>query len=453
LRQGFIQSPHSIFNNVKKVPPGSILKIDRTHNFEQQEYWNIDKKFDESKQLTGSEEEIVEELEPILLESFKYRMVADVPVGLFLSGGIDSSIVTAMLQKETNQQLKTFTIGFEDGKYNEAEHAKHISKHIGTDHMEWYCSKSEFESIIPEFPEFFDEPLGAGSAIPTYFLSKMAKEKVKVCLSADGGDEIFGGYVKYQLSKNFSEKFENIPHSLRSVFAKSLKPISPKFIEKRMSNWPFFKNYTNVGTKFSKFKNSISSANMHEFFLNASRIISEHQLDQLFPKGKKPYTKLDCPHPDRKISFLGNIDFKNFMEGEVMVKVDRSTMRVALEGREPFLEQNIIEFGQRIPDHLKIQGNNTKYLLRKILYKYVPKELIERPKQGFDIPMRSWTKGFLKKDILEMASSLEFVSCFQMNGTYLKSLINDYMEGHSQIDPHFIWYLYVLYKWYKRWLS
>ena len=452
LQQGYIPSPQSIFKYVKKVQPGSWLRVDTDNKTSPSCYWDIGAIYNQSDINTNTEEEVIEELEPILKESFQYRMVSDVPVGMFLSGGIDSSLVSAILQKQSNTQLKTFTIGFDNKKYNEAIHAQKIAQHIGTDHTELYCQESDFEKLIPLLPDLYDEPLGAGSAIPTYLVSQLAKEQVKVSLSADGGDEIFGGYTKYEFAKNVYSKLEKTPRLFKSISHHMMGYISPEFVDKRLSKLPFISNYTNIGTKYSKLRNALQATSLSEFYNQSSSIISQKELLNLIPPwNEKRNPSLDY-HKDRVLSILGIYDMTSFLEGEVMVKVDRATMNVALEGREPFLDQHIIEYGLTLPDHLKIKGNTTKYILRQILYKHVPKELIERPKQGFDIPMRQWTFGFLKDEILSLAEDDGFIVEFGFYSNQLKNIIHSYYDKSATTDPHFIWYLFVLYKWYLRWI-
>ena len=392
LQQGYIQSPHSIFKYVKKVMPGSYLILNGDNTITEEKYWSVEEKYETSGVNTKSEAEVIEELEPILKESFLYRMVADVPVGMFLSGGIDSSLVTSMIQKHSNAQVKTFTIGFSNPKYNEAKHAKSVAQHIGTDHSEYCCSEDDFTRLIPRLPDYYDEPLGAGSSIPTYLVSTLAKEKVKVSLSADGGDEIFGGYTKYQIAKSMYAKISELPYIAKLLGKTAMRPFSPEFVERNLSSMPGLRNYTNLGTKFFKFKNAFGATSLDDFFHASSSYITKSYLEKLHTHDAERFRTDAKLVGEKTIGYLGMIDVQTFMEGEVLPKVDRATMRVALEGREPFLDQNIIEYGLGLPDSLKIRGDITKYVLRKILYKYVPKELIERPKQGFDIPMRNWTK-------------------------------------------------------------
>ena len=451
LQQGYIHSPLSIFKHVKKVEPGSFLTIDKDNGIVSKRYWEAEKKYG-VEEINAPIEETTERLESILKESFQYRMVADVPVGMFLSGGIDSSLVTAVLQKQSNQQLKTFTIGFKDERFNEANHAKKVAQHIGTDHTELYCDVEDFKKIIPKFCEIYCEPFGDSSGIPTYLVSQLAKQSVKVSLSADGGDEIFGGYSKYKATKDIYSKLKGVPAPIKKIVAKALQPISPQTIEKYGSKLPYLKNFTNVGVKFHKAKSAIASDSLLAQFNAASTFLSQDALSEIFPVYKNRF-ETDASFTDKSIlSFLGLVDIKTYLEGDIMTKVDRATMQVALEGREPFLDQNIIEFGLNLPDDYKYRDGKGKFILREILYKYVPKELIERPKQGFAIPIREWLLGLLSSDLRALASDSDFTLTFQLNQNSISQKIENFLTGKKYENEYNIWFLYVLYKWYQRWI-
>ena len=328
LQQGYIHSPLSIFKYVKKVEAGSFLTIDQANNLSSKKYWDAEKEYSSNK-ITTSLEDTTERLEEILKESFQYRMVADVPVGMFLSGGIDSSLVTALLQKQSNQQLKTFTIGFKDEKFNEANHAQKVAQHIGTDHTELYCGEEDFKEIIPRFCEIYCEPFGDSSGIPTYLVSQLAKERVKVSLSADGGDEIFGGYSKYKATKDIYSKLKGVPTPIKKIVSKTLQPISPETIEKYGSKLPYFKNFTNVGVKFHKAKNAIASNSLLSQFNAASTFLSRDGLEEIFPVFKERFSTQADFNDENILPFLGLIDIKTYLEGDIMTKVDRATMQVA----------------------------------------------------------------------------------------------------------------------------
>lgn len=455
LQQGYIHSPHCIFKYAYKLHPGSFLEIDTQGNISTHTYWNVEQVHASTTINTKSEGAILEELEDLLLDSFKLRMVADVPVGMFLSGGIDSSLVTALLQKAHNTPLNTFTIGFEDEKRNEAVYAKAVAEHIGTNHTELICTEQDFKGIIGELPYFYDEPFGDSSGIPTFLVSKLARESVTVSLSADGGDELFGGYTKYEISKKIFSKIEQLPKPVRKLLGVSMQTVNPAWLDKYGSKMPFLRNYTEIGHKFSKFKNAVQSENITDFFNASSAYINEKQIGSFIDSYYRRYEHLSNNvkvKPNNVISFLSMLDVKTYLEGDIMAKVDRATMQVALEGREPFLDHKLIEFSQSIPDQYKIKDNQTKYLLRKVLYKYVPKELIERPKQGFSIPIKEWLQVYLKNELLELIEDADFFKYFELNAPLIRQTINHFLENKSYINPHLIWFIYTLHQWYKKWL-
>lgn len=451
LQQGYISSPHCIFKYVQKLAAGTYLTIDNQQNIQTKKYWDIQEIYANTNLATRSEQDLEAELEQILTESFELRMVADVPVGAFLSGGIDSSIVTALLQKKQNRQIKTFTIGFQDKEYNEAQHAKAVAQHLGTEHREFYCTENDFEKVIPLLPEMYDEPFGDSSAIPTYLVAKMAREHVTVSLSADGGDEIFGGYTKYEVAQNFYPKIKKIPAPFRAVMSASCGLVNPLWLERNSPKIPILKNYKNISNKFPKLVNALYAKDLLDFFNISSTYISETEVKQLYPIFQNRYESSVKPDSKRLISYLGMVDIDTYLEGDIMTKVDRATMAVALEGREPFLDHKIIEFAMGLPDDLKIKGLNTKYLLRKILYKHVPKELIERPKQGFSIPVQKWLLGTLKEPLISMKSDKDFIEKFQLDSKKLNLIIDNFISQSNYINPHFIWFLYNLHQWYLRW--
>jgi asparagine synthase (glutamine-hydrolysing) len=454
LQQGYIQSPLSIYKYAHKVEPATWLEIDASKNICTIRYWDVNACYKPSANgILNDENAYMEALEPILKESFQLRMVADVPVGMFLSGGIDSSLVTALLQKQSNKQLKTFTIGFQDKTLNEAEFAKQIAQYIGTDHTELYCTEEDFKRIVPQLPDFYDEPFGDSSGIPTYLVSKLAREQVTVSLSADGGDEIFGGYTKYEITQKVFNKVNAYPKFMRQGIAAIVNPIDPSVLETYGKSLPILKNYTGIGNKFHKFKNALSSESLTDFFNNSSIYFSKEDLGKIYPHYKNRFSSTVEPITGSNIGFLSLIDIQTYLEGDIMTKVDRATMQVALEGREPFLDHKVIEFGLSLPDSMKIQGNSTKHLLRKILYKYVPKALIERPKQGFAVPVEQWLRTYLKEDLITLTQDKNFITIFELNSPNLSIFINHFINKTQYTNPHAVWFIYVLYKWYQRWIQ
>jgi asparagine synthase (glutamine-hydrolysing) len=451
LQQGYIQAPFSIYENLHKLDPGSFLEIDENLQIKISKYWDAADVYKNTETAKGNEIELTDRLENLLKDSFRLRMVADVPVGMFLSGGIDSSTVAAILQSESQRKIKSFTIGFENKEYNEAQHAKAIAAHLGTEHHELYCSEKDFEEILELLPDIYDEPFGDSSGIPTYIVSRMAKNEVKVSLSADGGDELFGGYTKYEAVKNYYPKIKKLPYPLRKLAAGVSGAVNPLWLEKNAAQLPILKNYKNIANKFPKLRNALKAKDLSDFFNRSSTYISKEEQLKLFPYYAERFETEVLPQQDRLISYLGMIDLKTYLEGDIMTKVDRATMQLALEGREPMLDHKLVEFALSLPDDMKIRGNSTKYLLRQVLYRYIPKELMERPKQGFSIPIQQWLLGKLRPELEKMTLDKIFAERFGLNQQELQKIVRAFLAQKKFINPHFIWFLFVLYRWNQRW--
>lgn len=435
LQFGYIPTPHTIFKDTYKLKPGHYLQINKNGNLKEIKYWDIIDYY-LGEPINKSEEETEEELESILIKSFKYRMVSDVPLGIFLSGGIDSSAVAALLQSQTPNPLKTFTIGFYEKEYNEAPYAKKIARYLGTDHQEFYCTPKEALETIFKLPEIYDEPFGDSSAIPTYLVSKLAREQVKVSLSADGGDELFCGYPYYWKINNLYTKIEKLPSALLS-FSSSV-----------LSLFPF-------SDKFIKFRKILKQKELKNIFKIIISYWSEDEIKDLL---KMPYASCNTFFNDfQKVKNLGNIsqmqavDFKTYLCDDILTKVDRATMAAGLEGRDPFLDQDIIEYAARLPSEFKYQKGESKYILRKILYKYVPKELLERPKQGFSIPVQDWLRKDLSEPLKEYLSYSKIKKQDIFNGEWVKKKLDEYLRGKSN-NGHKLWFLLVFQIWYEKWL-
>lgn len=454
LQQGYIPAPHCIFQYAHKLEPGYWLEIDKRLQPQKTKYWSAKKVFAKSVVNHRSEDEITEELEDKLKESFRLRMVADVPVGMFLSGGVDSTLVTALLQKESPQPLKTFTIGFDHPERDEAPFAKKVAQHIGTDHSEFYCSEKAITDLLPKFAEWYDEPFGDSSGMPTFLVAQLASQQVKVSLSADGADELFGGYAKYIATKKYFKKIKYIPPGIRKGISKAINYVDPAWLDRNRNYFPVLRNYNDLDNKFSKLQNAFQATDEHHFFNSASSFMSPDRVASFIPKHFPRYPKNGLSvSSDQLISYLGMIDIQTYLEGDIMCKVDRATMQHALEGREPFLDHHLIEFAFTIPDHLKINGNTTKYLLRKILYKNVPREIMERPKQGFAAPFGEWMRSILKAEICAIPEDIDFLNCFQLNQHALQEVVSDFMERRRYVNASVIWFFYTLFRWYKRWMK
>ncbi len=455
LQYGYITAPKSIFSYVRKVKPGHFLTVSSSGEIKEERYWDVYEHLSVDKR-----EYSVDELEERLKESFKLRMVSDVPVGVFLSGGIDSSLVSAIIQSESSKPIKTFTIGFEDEEYDEAKWAKLIAKHLGTEHHELYCTEKELFEIVPKLSYIYDEPFGDSSGIPTYLVSQLARRSVKVVLSGDGGDEIFGGYVKYMITQNAFGKLKVIHPLLRRAVKGTVELLGRERFAELMSRVPYLKSrYKNLKTKVHKFINVFDSEDEIEFFVRAGQFVPDKEIAKLVNINSAReiindyYTFHGSVPKSKLISLLGAIDIKTYLPDDILVKVDRASMSVALEAREPFLDQSLISFGLSLPDSLKVKDGKGKYLLREVLYKYVPREIVDRPKQGFGIPVEKWLRGALREHLLDMLEDRLFTDSMDLNYKVYRRFVSGFLASDGNVSPHFVWNLYSLWLWYKRWIQ
>lgn len=453
LQTGYIRSPFSIYKYAHKLEPGHFLEVDQNGTIKKWAYWNVNEISTDSNILNNNQEAIIDRTEELLAESCKLRMVADVSVGVFLSGGIDSSLVTALLQKNNTQKIKSFTIGFENAGFDESVHAKKIADYLGTDHQQHICVEADFLGVIPWLADMYDEPFGDSSSIPTHLVAAMARKQVTVALSADGGDEVFGGYTRYQLVNKYYQLLNKIPIPLRKTIAGILSntPTSawhlllPLIRKKSM--------LPSLEWRLPKLTNVLAASTSMDMYERGFVNIPKQLLEQLH-SAEHPsiFTSVAHGKSEGLLNILAKTDIQSYLEGDILTKVDRATMQVALEGREPLLDHKIIEFGLSLPDEYKIRNGETKWVLRQVLNKHIPKELWDRPKQGFGIPVKHWLTDLLTNELIKMANDALFHERFHLNGTFLHTLIKNFLDKNSlTINPHFMWSLFMLYKWHERW--
>ncbi|RXJ84877.1 asparagine synthase (glutamine-hydrolyzing) [Arcobacter sp. CECT 8985] len=393
---GYIPAPYTIFENCFKLEAGHYLelKIDNLE-FKITKYWDVNDFYLKEK-INKEEHQIIEDIENILDDAINHRMVSDVPVGVFLSGGYDSSLVASILAKKQGKKINTFTIGFDDKKYNEAKHAKTIAEYLGTNHTEYYMKNSDMLDLVEKLPFYYDEPFGDSSALPTMIVSKIARQSVTVALSADGGDEAFCGYSKYFFLNKFQNIFSN--SFKREVLKTGLNLINLNSIEYINEKLPKNLKQTNIKDKYTKFQRAINSDSLEEMFENASSYVDKKEIKKFLSisKNEKLFKKWQNIGNIEFLNQMMAIDYKLFMNDDVLTKVDRATMSVSLEGREPLLDHRIIEYMARVPSTIKYKNNQGKYLLRQVLYKYLPKDLVDKPKSGFTIPLNDWLRDELR---------------------------------------------------------
>lgn len=401
MRHNYIPAPYSIYRNIFKLPPGCSLTVSlREREPKLSAYWSLAQVVETgvASPFAGNAKQAVDELEILLKDAVRQQMMADVPLGAFLSGGIDSSTVVALMQAQSLRPVKTFTIGFNEEGYNEAVHAKAVAKHLGTDHTELYVSPEQAMTVIPKLPLLYDEPFSDSSQIPTFLVSELAKQHVTVSLSGDAGDELFCGYNRYVISNAWWNKMQPIPLALRQVVSKVLASVSPDRWN-QLTRWlPTASRYANFGDKLHKGAAVLDSRTLEELYLG---LISHWPCPtDIVLQGAEPPTTLTDHRPNLRgldgVQQMMALDGLTYLPDDILAKVDRAAMGVSLESRVPFLDHRVVEFAWRIPQSMKLRDGIGKWILREVLYRHVPKQLIERPKMGFGVPIDVWLRGPLK---------------------------------------------------------
>jgi asparagine synthase (glutamine-hydrolysing) len=401
IRQGFIQAPHSIYQGISKVRSGCMVTLSLARPEPQvTEYWstvqvamrNVASPFE------GSDTEAIDRLESVLKGAVGQQMVADVPLGAFLSGGVDSSLIVSLMQAQSATPVKTFTIGFDQEEFNEAGFAKAVAKHLGTEHTELYLSPNQALDLVPQLPQIYDEPFADSSQIPTYLVSRMAREHVTVALSGDAGDELFCGYSRYQMTQDLWRKLGLMPHPARKMMAKGITFLSPQTWGMLGKLTPGSVKGAGLGDKLYKGRELLASDTIDELY---DRLLSPWgDPSTLLVSGSMPDTfgnaesaRLHELDPMQRMMLR---DMVTYLPGDILAKVDRAAMAASLETRVPMLDHKVVEFAWRLPQSLKVRDGQAKWALRQVLYRYVPKELIERPKKGFSVPIADWLRGPLR---------------------------------------------------------
>ncbi len=459
FRYNYIPAPYSIYRDIKKLRPGHYACINRDLNVNVCCWWDTEKITERGikNQLQSSDEEAVSELERLLSDSVKKRMIADVPLGSFLSGGVDSSTVAALMQSQSSLPIKTFTIGFNEDNYNEAKFAKSVAEHLGTDHTELYVTPKQVMNIIPQIPEIYDEPFSDSSQIPTFLISQLTQKHVTVSLSGDGGDELFGGYNRYFWADNIWKKIGFMPHFSKSWITKIITVLSPevwnKLFEKIEFVLPNRFRQTLYGDKLYKLAEVLKSKTPDEIY---RRLISHwKEPETLVMNGKEPAVVSDSSDIKASISDFKDrmmfFDLIAYLPDDILAKVDRASMGVSLEARVPILDHNVVEFAKKLPLNLKIKNGKTKWILRQILYKYVPEKLIERPKMGFGVPIGKWLRGPLR----EWAEDLLDENGIKENGILNPEPIGKLWQEHltgKRNRQYLLWDVLMFQAWSKRWM-
>lgn len=443
LRHNYIPATYSIYKGIAKLQAGCLLTVSlRQREPNMVTYWSGAQVAASgvANVFKGSAIQAVDELETLLKDAVSQQMMADVPLGAFLSGGVDSSTVVALMQAQSTRSVKTFTIGFEEEGYNEAVHAKAVAKHLGTEHTELYVTSEQAMAVIPRLPALYDEPFSDSSQIPTFLVSQLARQHVTVSLSGDAGDELFCGYSRYQVAAGLWRKLSVLPIPVRKLIAQGVTTFSPQAWNRLATVLPYSVCGANIGYKLHKRANMLSSVSVDAFYGRlashwddpASVVIGGFEPAILSTGDASNLPGLD------PIQRMMARDMLTYLPDDILVKVDRAAMGVSLETRVPFLDHRVVEFAWRLPQSMKLRNGQTKWALRQVLYRHVPKELIERPKRGFGVPIGSWLRGPLR----DWAESLLSDARLRQEGYFNPLPIRNRWEEHLSGKGDWGYYLW-----------
>lgn len=407
LRHNYIPAPHAIYEGVAKLEPGTLLTVAAGQsNVQTTRYWDVlaIARAGAAAPFTGTEEEAIGAVEQLASEAVRHQMMADVPVGAFLSGGIDSSTVVALMQAQSTRRVRTFTIGFHEAGYNEAEHAKAVARHLGTDHTELYVTPNEAMAVIPSLSRVYSEPFADATQIPNILLSRLARSQVTVALSGDAGDELFCGYDRYWLTQQRWNHMRAAPRLLRQIAVRAMGMLSPG-----RGSW-------------------LAARTVDELYRRAISHVANPAAWVIGGAEPRPEV-MDLPRLADMERMMAS-DMRGYLPDDILVKVDRAAMAASLETRVPFLDHRFVEFAWKLPLRLKMREAHSpaqsKWALRQVLYRYVPRELVDRPKQGFSVPLHAWLRGPLR----EWAESLIGEARLRSEGFFHPSMIRQFWRTH-----------------------
>ncbi|PKN08874.1 MAG: asparagine synthase (glutamine-hydrolyzing) [Deltaproteobacteria bacterium HGW-Deltaproteobacteria-8] len=450
FRLGYIPAPQSVYSAARKLPPAHALTLRPGQDplaAEPRPYWSATEVFEVglAHPFTGTEEDAATELERLLTNATGLRMVADVPLGSFLSGGIDSSLVTALMQSQSARPVRTFSIGFAEGRYNEAHHAKAVAAHLGTDHSEFILRQQDLLDMVPVIPHFWDEPFADSSQIPTYAVCRLARQHVTVALSGDGGDELFNGYERYLYLDALWRKFSLAPRPLRAI-AGSLAGRLPEAAFRLMGS---------LGPKIHWRLGAMGTRNFEDYYrflfshfrAPGDLVLGSHERQTTFDMDQGLLSRAAGNDPLRRMAL---IDHLLYLPDDILAKVDRASMAVSLEVRCPLLDHRVVEFAASLPTAFKVQNGVGKAVLRRVLYRHVPRELVDRPKMGFGVPIDLWLKDELRDWAEDLLNEQALRHEGMLNAPLVRRIWAEYLAGKNNWFNH-LWDILMYQAWRLHW--
>jgi asparagine synthase (glutamine-hydrolysing) len=448
MRLNCVPAPHTIYQGVRMLEPGSILTLPMNGEPHIEKYWDAREvaRAGMADPLHGSDAELTDQLETLLQDAVRRRMVADVPVGAFLSGGVDSSTVAALMQTANAGPVRTYSIGFDLPGYNEAGYAAAVARHLGTQHTEMIVSPQQALDVIPRLPEFYDEPFADSSQIPTFLMSQMTRQHVTVALSGDGGDELFAGYNRYQFAARYWTKLLRLPRVVRSALSGGLTSLSADQWTRLARLVPSSGTPAHLGDKIYKFASALKAEDEAAVY---RQLVSHWDPTELMPNvAEANRSGLDTSIPGL-VEQMQLTDTVTYLPDDILTKVDRASMAFALEARVPLIDHRVVEFSWRLPREAKIRGGVSKWLLRQVLYRHVPRELIERPKMGFSIPLADWLRGPLRDWAETLLSEKRLREAGLLDVQCVRQSWQEHLSGKSH--EHRLWNVLMLEAWRERW--
>jgi asparagine synthase (glutamine-hydrolysing) len=453
MRHNYIPGPHSIYQYVNKLEPGCILTLPWGGEPQIERYWDARTvaRAGLADPLHISDSELTDQLESLLKDAVRRRMVADVPIGAFLSGGIDSSAVVALMQAANAGPVRSYSIGFDIAGYNEAPHAAEIARHLRTDHTEMIVTAKDALDVIPRLADFYDEPFADSSQIPTYLVSAMTRQHVTVALSGDGGDELFGGYNRYQMAQRFWRSLALVPQPIRHGLAHALRALPADRWSNLLNLLPANIRPSQPGDKLHKLASVLAHDDIDAVYRTLithwePKVLMSNDEEAKGPLWDKTIGD-DFPGLLERLQFL---DITTYLPDDILTKVDRASMAVALEARVPLLDHRVVEFAWRIPRKDLIRGGVSKWPLRQVLYRHVPPEILDRPKTGFGIPLSEWLRGPLRDWAENLLDEKRLRECGLLDATPIRQAWAEHLSGHRNWQYQ-IWGVLMLEAWRERW--